>query len=76
MRWLARLRMRIEMLFRRERAAGRLDEELRHHLERQIAENVAAGMNAEEARWCGAAHVRQSGAAAGAGPRCLELDVA
>ena len=51
MRWLARLRMRIEMLFRRERAAGRLDEELRHHLEREISENVAAGMNAEEARW-------------------------
>ena len=50
MRWLARLRMRIEMIFRRGRAAGRLDDELRFHLEQQIAENVAAGMSAEEAR--------------------------
>ncbi len=50
MRWLARLRMRIEMIFRRSRAAGRLDDELRFHLEQQIAENVAAGMSAEEAR--------------------------
>ena len=50
MRWLACLRIRIEMLFRRNRAAGRLDDELRFHLEQQIAENVAAGMSAEEAR--------------------------
>ncbi len=50
MRWLARLRMRVEMLFRRNRAADRLDDELRFHLEQQIAENVAAGMSAEEAR--------------------------
>src|SRR5580704_2952909 len=50
MRWLELLRMRIEMIFRRNRAAGRLDDELRFHLEQQIAENVAAGMSAEEAR--------------------------
>jgi len=50
MRWLARLAMRVEMLFRRSRAAGRLDEELGFHLEQQIAENVAAGMSGEEAR--------------------------
>jgi predicted permease len=42
--------MRIEMLFHRGRAAERLDEELRFHLEQQIAENVAAGMSPEEAR--------------------------
>ncbi|MBV8632543.1 MAG: ABC transporter permease [Silvibacterium sp.] len=38
------------MLFRRGRAAERLDEELRFHLEQQIAEYVAAGMSEEEAR--------------------------
>ena len=51
MRWLAQLRVRLEMLFERGKAAARLDEELRDHLERQIAENVAAGMSTEEARF-------------------------
>jgi putative ABC transport system permease protein len=51
MRWLAQLRMGIQMLFARGRAAARLDDELRFHLERQIAENLAAGMSAEEARY-------------------------
>jgi len=51
MRWLARLRMRIQMLFSRGRAEARLDDELHDHLERQIAENLAAGMSAEEARF-------------------------
>jgi predicted permease len=50
MRWFQQLRIRIEMLFRRGRAAGRLNEELRFHLDQQIAENVAAGMSPEEAR--------------------------
>ncbi len=38
------------MLFRRHQAASRLDDELQFHLEQQIAENIAAGMSAEEAR--------------------------
>lgn len=50
MRWLAQLRMRIEMLFRRGNAGARLDEELHDHLVRQIDENIAAGMSQEEAR--------------------------
>ena len=50
MRWLSRLRMRIEMLFGRGRAADRLDDELQFHLDQQIAENLAKGMSAEEAR--------------------------
>jgi predicted permease len=50
MRWLARLRMRVEMMFRRRRAAERLDDELKFHLEQQIAEHIAAGMNPDEAR--------------------------
>lgn len=51
MRWLAQLRMRIQMLFLRGTAAAQLHAELRDHLERQVAENVAAGMSAEEARF-------------------------
>ncbi|MGA2084473.1 MAG: ABC transporter permease, partial [Terracidiphilus sp.] len=51
MRWLTQLRMRIQMLFQRGQAGARLDDELRFHLEQQIAENLAAGMSAEEARF-------------------------
>ncbi len=51
MRWVAQLRMRIQMIFGQGRAGARLDDELRFHLDRQIAENLAAGMNAEEARF-------------------------
>lgn len=50
MRWFARLRMRMQMLLRRNIAGRRLDEELQFHLDRQMAENVAAGMSAAEAR--------------------------
>lgn len=50
MRWLEQLRMRLQMLIGRNSAAARLDAELQDHLERQIAENIAAGMNADEAR--------------------------
>ena len=44
-------RMRLTMLFHRSRAAARLDQELRDHIERQIQENIIGGMNAEEARY-------------------------
>src|SRR5271170_2680477 len=50
MRWLAQLAMRIRMLFLRGRAGGQLDDELKFHLDQQIAENIAAGMSPEEAR--------------------------
>src|SRR5271165_2881049 len=50
MRWAEQLQIRMQMLFHRNRAASRLDDELRFHLEQQIAEKVAAGMSAEEAR--------------------------
>ncbi len=50
MRWIDRFAMKMGTLFGRGRAGTQLDEELRFHLERQIAENVAAGMSAEEAR--------------------------
>ncbi len=51
MRWLAQLRMRIQMLLVATRAATRLDDELTFHLDRQIAENIAAGMKPNEARY-------------------------
>jgi putative ABC transport system permease protein len=51
MRWLAQLRMRVEMLFQRGKAGARLDDEVRFHLAQQIDENLAAGMSADEARY-------------------------
>lgn len=50
MRWFDRLLMKFRMLLVRGRAGGELDRELEFHLDAQIAENVAAGMNTEEAR--------------------------
>ena len=50
MRWLHKLSMQIRMLFRRSEEGARLDDELQFHIEQQIAENIAAGMSAEEAR--------------------------
>ncbi len=50
MSWLAKFTIRIKMLFRRRLALERLDDELRFHLERQIEENLNAGMNPDDAR--------------------------
>jgi putative ABC transport system permease protein len=50
MRWFDLLTMKLGMLFGRGRAGALLDDELRFHLERQVAENLAAGMSPDEAR--------------------------
>jgi len=50
MRWVDKLRMGIRSVLRRGAAEHELDEELRFHLERQIAENVKAGVTPAEAR--------------------------
>ena len=50
MRWLGRISLRIRSLFRRNVVEQELDQELRFHVERQTAENIAAGMTPEEAR--------------------------
>ena len=50
MRLFHQLAMGLQMLFRRGKEGGRLDDELQFHLEQQIAENRSAGMSAEEAR--------------------------
>ncbi|SFS21047.1 duplicated orphan permease [Granulicella pectinivorans] len=51
MRLVDRMRMAWRMLFGRVSEGGRLDDELQFHLEQQVAENVAAGMSAEAARY-------------------------
>jgi predicted permease len=51
MRWWEKFRMRVRMLLGRGQEAERLDRELEFHLEQQIAENMAAGMSEEEARY-------------------------
>jgi predicted permease len=50
MRWLHQLAMKFRMAFTRGKTAVQLDDEMSFHLDRQIAENVAAGMTANEAR--------------------------
>lgn len=50
MRWFSKSIMRLKMLFARGKAQSHLDDELQFHLEQQIAENLAAGMNPGHAR--------------------------
>src|SRR5215471_4461863 len=50
MRWWDKLHLRLRSLLARDAVEQELDTELRFHLEEQIAENVASGMSAEEAR--------------------------
>ena len=50
MRWFYRRLIQVRMLFLRGRETQRLNAELQYHLDRQIAENLGAGMSAEEAR--------------------------
>jgi predicted permease len=42
--------MKFQMFFRRGKTGVLLDDELQFHIDQQIAENIGAGMNAEEAR--------------------------
>ena len=51
MRLIAQIRMALLSLFRRQRASVRLDDEIRDHLDHQIAENIAGGMSPDEARF-------------------------
>ncbi len=50
MRWTSIFRLRLRSLFSRAKVDQELDEELRYHLDRQIQENIAAGMNREDAQ--------------------------
>ena len=51
MLWARRFWLKLQNLFRRNRNAQRLNDEIQFHLEQQIAENFAAGMSREEARY-------------------------
>jgi predicted permease len=50
MSWIQKLQLLLQTLFRRDQSAQQLSDEMQFHLDQQIAENVAAGMSAEEAR--------------------------
>jgi predicted permease len=50
MLWVRRIWVWLRTAFHHERAVQRLDDEFQFHLEQQIAENVAKGMNQEDAR--------------------------
>jgi predicted permease len=47
---LSKLKSALRALLRKPQAERELDEELRHHLERQTEQNIRLGMNPEEAR--------------------------
>jgi len=47
--WARRFCLRLQGLLRRNRSSEQLNDEMQFHLEEQIAENLAAGMNREEA---------------------------
>jgi putative ABC transport system permease protein len=49
-RWISKLRLRVRSLLRRGRLDRELEDELRFHVDRQIAANLAAGMTPEQAR--------------------------
>jgi putative ABC transport system permease protein len=46
----AKLRMLLRSIFERRQLDAELDEELREHIEREIGNNIRAGMSQEEAR--------------------------
>jgi putative ABC transport system permease protein len=50
MRWLRSISHRVHSLFQKDAVERELDEEMRFHLEHEVAEHVAAGMSPEEAR--------------------------
>src|SRR5579872_2442156 len=69
MRWLAKISLRVRSLFRRSAVDIELDEELRSHVERQIAANVSAGMSQAEAR---RAALREFGGVEGLKEECRD----
>ena len=50
MLWPRKIWMRLHTLFQSDRAAKQLDDEMQFHLNEQIAENIASGMNPQDAR--------------------------
>src|SRR6267154_477103 len=50
MRWLKSVSNQLRHLFRKDAIERETDQELRFHLERQVATNIAAGLSPEQAR--------------------------
>jgi hypothetical protein len=51
MQWPRQLWIRFQTVFRRGRFGEQLSDEVRFHIDQQIAENAAAGMSPEDARY-------------------------
>ena len=51
MRWIAKLQSILRTAFRHRQAEAELDDELRDHVEQEVANNIRAGMTPEEARF-------------------------
>src|SRR6266516_6367762 len=49
--WLRKIQNRFRALFQKEKLEGRMDDEMRSHIEMQTQENIEAGMNPEEAHY-------------------------
>ena len=58
MRFADILRLRIRSLLSRTRVEQELEEEVRYHLERQIEENISAGMTPDKARYAALRSIR------------------
>ncbi len=69
MRWWDKLRLRLNSLLRRNHVEDALCEEFSFHLDEQIAENIAAGMEPKEARY---AALRALGGAAQMQEECRD----
>ena len=51
MRWISKLQSILRIVFRHRQSETELDDELRDHLEQEVANNIRAGMTPEEARF-------------------------
>ncbi len=58
MRLASIFRLRLRSFFSRNKVEHELEEELRYHLERQVDENIAAGMTPDEARYAALRSIR------------------
>jgi len=69
-RWFSAVRVTLRSLFRRRRVEEELEEELRYHLEREIAARLNADHAPEEARY---AAMRAMGATAKSKEECRDV---
>jgi len=70
MRWIYKLPLRLQSLFRKSRVEQELSDELRFHLEKLIQEKAAKGMSQKEAR---SAALRELGAVEQIKEECRDM---